>query len=191
MLVFWVITPCELVGRHHVSEDHTASIFRSEYGGSMFLLDIGIYLQVHMASHRRRPTSTHHRRENLKSLTCTTISCYQFRNYTDCILTVLTWLRLQATTYMPTSIATSLSTNIATCLLEVYRCKTHMTLCAQKLKMRSCAREDEGRVQTYSNLPLPAFLTQSVCSHRDYGRPIGSSFPITVIQPCLYQCSSV
>jgi hypothetical protein len=77
--------------------EHTASIFRTEYGGSMFFrnvgiylqvhmalqprrptfssedggsmfpLNIGIYLQVHTALQPRRPTSTFHRRDNLKS----------------------------------------------------------------------------------------------------------------------------
>jgi hypothetical protein len=41
MLVFWVVTLCGLVG-----------------GGSMFLWNAGIYLQVYMALLRRRSTST-------------------------------------------------------------------------------------------------------------------------------------
>jgi hypothetical protein len=45
MLVFWVVTLC-------------ASFFRAEDGGSIFLQNIGIYLQVNMALQRRRPTST-------------------------------------------------------------------------------------------------------------------------------------
>jgi hypothetical protein len=41
-----------------ISEKYTASIFSPEYGGSMFLRNIGVYLQVHMASQPRIPTST-------------------------------------------------------------------------------------------------------------------------------------
>jgi hypothetical protein len=44
VLVFWVVTPWGLVG---------------EDGGSMFLQNIGIYLQGHMVLLHRRPTSTH------------------------------------------------------------------------------------------------------------------------------------
>jgi hypothetical protein len=43
MLVFWVVTPCGLVGRYstNVSEEYTASIFRVEDGGIMFLRNVG------------------------------------------------------------------------------------------------------------------------------------------------------
>jgi hypothetical protein len=37
MFVFWVVTPCGLVGRCNVSEEHTASILNPEDGDSMFL----------------------------------------------------------------------------------------------------------------------------------------------------------
>jgi hypothetical protein len=40
MLVFWVATPCGLVGRY----EHTASTFSPEDGGSMFLRNAGVYL---------------------------------------------------------------------------------------------------------------------------------------------------
>jgi hypothetical protein len=59
MLVFWVVTLCGCVGTidNNVSEEHTAS-FRAEDGGSIFLQNVGIYLQVHTALQPRRPTST-------------------------------------------------------------------------------------------------------------------------------------
>jgi hypothetical protein len=47
MLVFWVVTPCGLLGGY------------PEDGGSMFLRNVGIYLQVHTALQFRRPTWTH------------------------------------------------------------------------------------------------------------------------------------
>jgi hypothetical protein len=59
MLVFWVVTPCGLVGRYHISEKHTVSIFRVfglEDGNSMFLQNVDICLQVHMALQPRKPT---------------------------------------------------------------------------------------------------------------------------------------
>jgi hypothetical protein len=49
---------CGLVGRYQRSEEHTASIFRVEDGGSIFLRNVGIYLQVHTAFQPRRPIST-------------------------------------------------------------------------------------------------------------------------------------
>jgi hypothetical protein len=42
----------------HVLEEHTASIFSTEDGGSKFLQNTGIYLQAHMLLLSRRPTST-------------------------------------------------------------------------------------------------------------------------------------
>jgi hypothetical protein len=60
MLVFWVLTQRGLVGRSNVSEENTASIFRAEVdfsaedGGSMFLRNFGITVQVHMALQPRR-----------------------------------------------------------------------------------------------------------------------------------------
>jgi hypothetical protein len=50
MLVFWVVMPCGLVGRYNLLDEHTASIFRTEYGGSMPLQNVGNYLQVHMVT---------------------------------------------------------------------------------------------------------------------------------------------
>jgi hypothetical protein len=38
------------------SEEHTASTFSPDDGGSMFLLNIHIFLQVHMALDPRKPT---------------------------------------------------------------------------------------------------------------------------------------
>jgi hypothetical protein len=38
----------------NVSEQHTASIFRAENVGNIFLRNVGIYLQVHTASQPRR-----------------------------------------------------------------------------------------------------------------------------------------
>jgi hypothetical protein len=60
MLVFWVVTPCGLVGRyqHFGGMYYTAFFFSPEDEGSMFLRNAGIYLQVHMALLPRRPTST-------------------------------------------------------------------------------------------------------------------------------------
>jgi hypothetical protein len=37
MLVFWVVTPCKLVDRKNLSEEHTASKFIPEDGAIMFL----------------------------------------------------------------------------------------------------------------------------------------------------------
>jgi hypothetical protein len=47
MLVFWVVMPCGLVGR-----------YSAEDGGSMFLHEVGIYLQDHTPLQPRRPTLT-------------------------------------------------------------------------------------------------------------------------------------
>jgi hypothetical protein len=52
-----------------VSEEHIASIFRAEDGSSMFLWNLGIYLQVHTALLSRRPTWTLDHSENLVSHT--------------------------------------------------------------------------------------------------------------------------
>jgi hypothetical protein len=41
-----------------VLEEHTASIFRAEHGGSMFLWNADTHLHVHMVWQRRRPPST-------------------------------------------------------------------------------------------------------------------------------------
>jgi hypothetical protein len=66
MLVFWVVTPYILVvGRYQTY--CTVSTLRAEDGDSMFLRNVGIYLQVCTALQHRRPTSTLHRRENFKS----------------------------------------------------------------------------------------------------------------------------
>jgi hypothetical protein len=66
MLVFWVVTPCGLTGRYQRFEGtycldiqplaHTA-FFRVEDGGSIFLRNVGIYLQVHKVFLPRKPTS--------------------------------------------------------------------------------------------------------------------------------------
>jgi hypothetical protein len=57
MLLFPVAKPCGLVGRKgHVS---SSSLRRAEDGGSMFLRNTRIYLQIHMASQPIRPTSTY------------------------------------------------------------------------------------------------------------------------------------
>jgi hypothetical protein len=37
MMFFWVVMPCELVGRYQLLEKHTVSIFRAEDGDSIFL----------------------------------------------------------------------------------------------------------------------------------------------------------
>jgi hypothetical protein len=45
VLVFWVKMTCGLVGRYQCfrgTEEHTASFISPEYGGSMFLQNIGI-----------------------------------------------------------------------------------------------------------------------------------------------------
>jgi hypothetical protein len=46
------------VCRYQLSEEHTTSIFSSEDGNSIFLRNVGIYLQIHTASQPIRPTST-------------------------------------------------------------------------------------------------------------------------------------
>jgi hypothetical protein len=49
-LVFWVVTPCGLVvGSIKVSEEHTACNFSPEGGGSMFVRNVDINLQVYTA----------------------------------------------------------------------------------------------------------------------------------------------
>jgi hypothetical protein len=48
MLIFWLATPFRLVGRQD---------FSPEDGGSMFLRNVDIYLQVHTELLSRRPTS--------------------------------------------------------------------------------------------------------------------------------------
>jgi hypothetical protein len=58
MLVFQVIMPCGLVGRYNVLKEHTASVFSPEDEDDMFFQNIGIYLQVHIASQPRKPTFT-------------------------------------------------------------------------------------------------------------------------------------
>jgi hypothetical protein len=55
MLVFCVLTPCGLVGRY---EHFGESNFSPEDGDSMFLRNVGVYLQIHMALLPRRPTMT-------------------------------------------------------------------------------------------------------------------------------------
>jgi hypothetical protein len=42
----------------HVSEKHCVSIFRAHDGDGMFLRNVGVYLQAHMALKPIRPTST-------------------------------------------------------------------------------------------------------------------------------------
>jgi hypothetical protein len=51
MLVFLVVIPCKLAGR-------CERFFSPEDGGSVFLRNVGIYLQIHSAWQPRRPTST-------------------------------------------------------------------------------------------------------------------------------------
>jgi hypothetical protein len=56
MLVFWVVKSCELVG---FGETYCIQLQgSSEDGGSMFLRDASIYLQIHTASLPRRKTTT-------------------------------------------------------------------------------------------------------------------------------------
>jgi hypothetical protein len=68
MAVFWVIAPCSLVEvyqyfrgtcclHHHGSSPFS---FGAENGDSMFLWNVGIYLQVHTALQSRRQTLTTH-----------------------------------------------------------------------------------------------------------------------------------
>jgi hypothetical protein len=49
MFVFWVVTPCKLVGKDQSPDKYTVSIIRAEGGGSMFLQNVSIYLHVLMA----------------------------------------------------------------------------------------------------------------------------------------------
>jgi hypothetical protein len=60
MLVVWVVTPCGLVDRRRYQcfGGTYCPIFRAEDGGSIFLRNVGIYLQVHTVLQPRRPTST-------------------------------------------------------------------------------------------------------------------------------------
>jgi hypothetical protein len=53
MLVFWVVKPCGTVGDINILEENIKN------GGSMFLQNSNIYLQVHMVLQPRRPTSTY------------------------------------------------------------------------------------------------------------------------------------
>jgi hypothetical protein len=46
MLVFWVVMPCEFVGRYQ------------RFRPSMFLQNVGIFLQIHTALQPGRPIST-------------------------------------------------------------------------------------------------------------------------------------
>jgi hypothetical protein len=48
VLVFWVVTPCGLVGRYQ-RFGGTYSVLCPEDGGSMFFRNVGISLQVHTA----------------------------------------------------------------------------------------------------------------------------------------------
>jgi hypothetical protein len=50
VLVFWVVKPCGLVGRYQRFE----GTFSPEDGDSIFLRNVGIYLQVHTALQPRR-----------------------------------------------------------------------------------------------------------------------------------------
>jgi hypothetical protein len=62
LLFFWVITPCVLVSRYSVSEEHTASMSMTEVSpedeDNMFLRNVSIYPQGHMALKSRSPAST-------------------------------------------------------------------------------------------------------------------------------------
>jgi hypothetical protein len=49
MMMFWVVMLCKVVDRYQC-------FFGAENGGSMFLQNAGIYLQVHMALQPSRPT---------------------------------------------------------------------------------------------------------------------------------------
>jgi hypothetical protein len=57
MLAFRVVTPCGLVDR-----------FSPEDGDSMFLRNVGVYLQVHTALQTIRPTSTRDRNVSFVTL---------------------------------------------------------------------------------------------------------------------------
>jgi hypothetical protein len=58
VLVFWVITTCGLVGNHRCfGETHYLQHFNSEDEDSMFLQNVGVYIQDHTAL-QPRTTST-------------------------------------------------------------------------------------------------------------------------------------
>jgi hypothetical protein len=54
IFVFWVLTPCGLVGRYH---RFGGTHFNPEDGGSVFIRNDGICVQVHTVLQLRRPTS--------------------------------------------------------------------------------------------------------------------------------------
>jgi hypothetical protein len=56
-LVFWVVTPCRLVGRYQNFGGTYCLHLSPEDEGSMFFRNVGIYLQVHTALQPWRPTS--------------------------------------------------------------------------------------------------------------------------------------
>jgi hypothetical protein len=58
MFVFWVVRPHELVGRYQRFGEIYCLRLQGEDGDNMFLRNVGICLQVHMALQPRRPTST-------------------------------------------------------------------------------------------------------------------------------------
>jgi hypothetical protein len=65
MLLFWVVTPCGIVGRYQrfgwtccLHLQPSSVIFRTEDGDSVFLRNFGIYLRVHTASQPKSKTST-------------------------------------------------------------------------------------------------------------------------------------
>jgi hypothetical protein len=57
MLAFRILTPCRRVGRFQCFGEHAASILSPEDIESMFFQNVGVYLQLHMASQPRIPTS--------------------------------------------------------------------------------------------------------------------------------------
>jgi hypothetical protein len=67
MLVFWVVTPCGLVGRYQRFGGTYCLYLQdwSEDGGRTFLRNVGIYPQTHMTSQPRR-TINYNSEENVK-----------------------------------------------------------------------------------------------------------------------------
>jgi hypothetical protein len=51
ILAFWVVMPSGRVGKYQLSEEHYVS---PEDGGSMFLRNVGIFLEVHTVLQPRR-----------------------------------------------------------------------------------------------------------------------------------------
>jgi hypothetical protein len=59
ILVFWLVTPCGLVGTVSVSDKHQISSSRLKIGGCVFIGSVGIFLQVHTTFIMNQKTYIH------------------------------------------------------------------------------------------------------------------------------------